>query len=292
MAALAERRFQVSSFPSWLATTQTAVRSSTGGSVWVSDTSSINRVFDGRLTYQKGALLLHMLRWQTGDSAFWAGVRAYQRDPARAYGFSGTPGFIAHLEQASGQDLGEFMQDWFYGQGFPVYQLILEKDGLAMRLKINQTPSHSSVSFFEMRVPVRFTAPGLDTTLVFRHDSSGQVFTFTLPVSPVSVSFDPARWILARATTQIITGMPQAEIPEEKELGVYPNPSRDVLQIRNPFGSDVPVDLYSAQGQWLGRVKVGAGMELVNPFPDLGRGVFWLRYSENGRYRLRKVVRD
>jgi aminopeptidase N len=40
------------------------------GSVYVKDTTDINRIFDARLSYSKGAMVLHMLRWIIGDSAF------------------------------------------------------------------------------------------------------------------------------------------------------------------------------------------------------------------------------
>ncbi|MEO6136701.1 MAG: M1 family metallopeptidase, partial [Ginsengibacter sp.] len=41
-----------------------------GGSVWVDDTSNVNRIFDGRLSYRKGSHVLYMLRWKLGDSVF------------------------------------------------------------------------------------------------------------------------------------------------------------------------------------------------------------------------------
>ncbi len=37
------------------------------GSVYVHDTTDVYRIFDGRLSYAKGAYILHMLRWILGD---------------------------------------------------------------------------------------------------------------------------------------------------------------------------------------------------------------------------------
>src|SRR5690606_1979392 len=41
------------------------------GSIFVSDTTEVPVIFNGRLTYTKGAYLLHMLRWILGDESFF-----------------------------------------------------------------------------------------------------------------------------------------------------------------------------------------------------------------------------
>lgn len=66
-------------------------------------------------SYQKGAWVLHMLRGTVGDSAFFRGVRAYyaahQHDNAR------TDDLLAAMEQASGQELGWFFDQWLRRPG-------------------------------------------------------------------------------------------------------------------------------------------------------------------------------
>ncbi len=50
------------------------VSGSPGGSVYVDDTTNVYRVFDSRLTYDKGAAVAHMLRYiAPGDAAFLPG---------------------------------------------------------------------------------------------------------------------------------------------------------------------------------------------------------------------------
>jgi len=48
-----------------------------GGSVYVKDTTNIETIFSGRLSYSKGAWILHMLRWTLGDEAFFEGMKSY-----------------------------------------------------------------------------------------------------------------------------------------------------------------------------------------------------------------------
>ncbi len=94
-----------------------------GGSTWVEDTTDVFRIFDYRLTYIKGSLILHMLRWELGDDDFFEGVRNYINDPSLAYGYSNIDDLKHHLEALKGIDLTEFFDDWYYGQGFPSYSI-------------------------------------------------------------------------------------------------------------------------------------------------------------------------
>ena len=43
-------------------------------------------------------MVLHMLRWELGDSAFFQGVRNYLNDPQNAYAYGQTQELINHLE--------------------------------------------------------------------------------------------------------------------------------------------------------------------------------------------------
>lgn len=67
------------------------------------------------MQYQKGAWVLHMLRELVGTDVFWGGVSAYYnhfRD-----GNATTADFRRFMEEASGQDLEWFFQQWLYQGG-------------------------------------------------------------------------------------------------------------------------------------------------------------------------------
>ncbi len=68
--------------------TLNAILSAPDGSVYVADTTSISRIFDSRLSYHKGAYVLHMLRWLMGDQAFFSALRNYLNDPELKYRFA------------------------------------------------------------------------------------------------------------------------------------------------------------------------------------------------------------
>ena len=74
------------------------------------------RVFRA-LVYNKGGIVLHMLRRMMGDEAFFAGVRRFYRE----YRFrkAGTEDFRHALEADSGRSLEPFFNRWIYGQDTP-----------------------------------------------------------------------------------------------------------------------------------------------------------------------------
>jgi hypothetical protein len=65
------------------------------------------------VVYNKGAIVLHMLRELVGDQAFFAGVRRFYAD--HRFAKAGTDDFQAAMEQASGRSLAVFFERWIFG---------------------------------------------------------------------------------------------------------------------------------------------------------------------------------
>lgn len=225
-------------FPStWMTWKQDKINNITGalnGSVLCDDTTNVSRIFDGRLSYDKGAYLLHMLRWKLGDTVFFRAMKNYLNDPLLAGAYAKTPDLKAHLETESGQNLTSFFNEWYYNQGFPSYQLQWSQTGSAVSLTVNQTQSDPSVSFYEMPIPVKFIGVGQDTTIVFNHTFSGQTFTATVNFPVDNVVFDPELHILS--ANNLITGIENNTL--NNSVSVFPNPAKNnisvSIQLKNP----------------------------------------------------------
>lgn len=69
---------------------------------------------DRTLVYDKGAYVMHLLREEIGERAFWNGLRAFTR---RHFGKSVvTTDFTTAMEQAAGRSLNKFFGEWVYLQ--------------------------------------------------------------------------------------------------------------------------------------------------------------------------------
>lgn len=223
------------SFVDWKAGTIDYICSQPGGAVYLTDAEALNsdRIFSGRLSYDKGAMVCEMLRWKLGDEDFFAGLQNYLNDPELAYGHAVTTDLQEHLEAASGQDLQEFFNDWLYHQGFPTYNISVENTAPGMaKFTVFQTQSHPSVSFFEMPVPVRiYGAGGPQADLVLDNTSNGQEFTVSVPFAVASVVFDPERHIISQDS---FAELGVSEINLMSGISLYPNPATNQVQLSVP----------------------------------------------------------
>jgi predicted metalloprotease with PDZ domain len=96
---------------------------------------SESRVFRA-LVYNKGAMVLHMLRRLMGDEAFFAGLRDFYA--AWRYSKAGTDDFRAAMEKAGGQPLERFFERWIYGVAIPTVRFSSEVDGTQLRVRFEQ----------------------------------------------------------------------------------------------------------------------------------------------------------
>ena len=249
LTGLSYENVQPQFWSNWKSSTSNSATSFSGGSVFVTDTTSVNSIFSSRLSYNKGAYLLHMLRWKMGDSAFFQGCRNYLNDTSLAYGYAKTAQLKQHLEASSGLNLTEFLDDWYYGQGYPNYQVSYNQNGATTDINIQQTTSHSSVSFFEMPVPIYFEGPnGEDTTVVLDHTFSGQTFNVSIPFTITNAVFDPEQWILTRNNT--ITSLAEQR-NSSNTVYFYPNPARNIVTIEfnNQQTRVISYEVLNALGQ-------------------------------------------
>ncbi len=213
----------------WKKETISAVCTQPGGAVYVDDTTSVSRIFDARLSYHKAALLLHMMRWITGDTNFFDALRTYLGFPGLSYGFARTSDLISILEETSGQSLSDFMNQWFYGEGYPSYTLSWGMPSFdTLQIILYQKTSHPSVSFFDIPVEISARNATHDTLIILRPSFNGQKFTIPIDFVPDSLVFDPGLRIISSAN--IVLGNEEI-VQTGQEINIGPNPARDYIRI-------------------------------------------------------------
>ncbi|MFM7683509.1 MAG: M1 family aminopeptidase [Bacteroidota bacterium] len=243
----------VSSFIAWKDGKINSITSSTSGATYLTEAEAlnVNRIFSSRLSYNKGSMISHMLRWKMGDVAFFQALKSYLADPALAYGYAVTANFKSHVEAAYGNSLTEFFNDWLYNQGYPTYTITAQNWGAGqVKIIVNQTQSHSSVSFFEMPLEIRLTGSGSQVLdVVVNNTTNAQEFIVSVPFVVTGVAFDPNKHIISKNNTATL-GTENFDM--NSAISVYPVPSENELTIQFPNNVTLfKVEIYNNLGQLL-----------------------------------------
>ena len=213
------------------------VKSQPNGSVWVEDSLNEGRIFSGRLTYDKGAAIIHTFRFMMNDDiAFFQALKNIQTDFKN--GVANGLDIRDYFQAASGVNFDDAFNEWYYGEGFPTYSARWNVDGSDLLLKVTHTTS-SSTPTFTNPLELRFTRSGAADTVI-RVDINNNTNYYTIPNMSNVLSFaaiDPNNWIINNSGSIIRDQTMLAGIDELNTANaiysVFPNPSNGEFNIES-----------------------------------------------------------
>jgi aminopeptidase N len=223
-----------------------------GGSVYVDDTTNENRIYSGRLTYDKGAAVAHMLRYMiNNDSLFFQVLRNYHQQ--HHFGTATTEDLKDIAEQITNVDLDTFFHQWVYMQGYPTYGAKWYQSGSQVVVRVSQTTSvPSSVPVFKIPIEIQLRSPQGDTIIRVPNDHNIQYYTFNWTKPMNGLAIDPTNQILNK-TGAIVKDSSILNIPSvaEKKIEIFPNPAKDFWSVRNlPAPSDLVLTDINGRKVW------------------------------------------
>ena len=276
-------------FKNWKNTKINHITGSPGGSVFCVDTTNVfgnNSIFDSRLSYSKGSMILHMLRYKLGDHDFFQSIKNYLSDPALAFGYAKTFQLQEHFEAQSGVNLDEYFADWFMGQGYPSYDIQWSQNGNSVFITVTQAQSYDSVSFFEMPLPIKLTGTaGEEQWLRLNNTSNGQLFTENINFTINSLEFDPNAELISRNNTVTLSNI-NFEITD---VLAFPNPVTDQITIVTANGVNLEsTALFNVVGQLM--LQQNASQPTIN-FMGIPSGVLILQVTTNKGIIYRTLIK-
>ncbi|MGB0915061.1 MAG: M1 family aminopeptidase [Crocinitomicaceae bacterium] len=270
------------------------VMSNPNGSVWVEDSLNENRIFSGRLTYDKGAAIVHTFRYiMNDDVAFYNALQNIQNDFAdgTALGVD----IRDYFEAESGINFDDAFNEWYFGEGYPTYSATWNTSGNDLLLNITHTTS-SSTPAFTNPIDVKFSRSGMaDTTIRFDIIGVNDVFTIPNMGNTTNViAFDPENWVINKTGTIAHDPNATAGITEgtkEEYYEVFPNPTSGNVTINTSSEGTNNLVLLDSRGRVIETTQFENKIELDLTNEKPGHYIIQMT-NENGDKRIKTVVKN
>jgi len=278
-----------SSAANHMAVLHNEVLASPTGSVYIPDASIYdeNRIFSSRLSYSKGAAIIHTLRFEMqDDSKFFQTLQTFQdiyRDSVAT-----ADDFKEVAETVSGKDFTDFFNQWYYGQGYPTFNVDCSRIGDSLVLSVNHTASAPGFTpVFKGLYEFRIISGLSDTTVKVYITSNNQQFKFRSNRVPNGVEVDPDNWVLNR-TGSITTGTNDLNVSNEVTL--FPNPTYGKIFVAYPANWFKTIQVLDISGRVLTMNNLPQGSNQYQVNATFANGTYFIRFNGEGKFAVKKFV--
>jgi len=147
--------------------------------------------------YDKAGWVIHMLREQLGDEAFFRALKHYLE--ANRLQNVVSADLAKAIEESSGTNVDQFFDQWIYGAGAPrfIVRSTYDDAGRKVSLSIKQTQKvEAHVGLFRVPVDVSITTSKGEKNFPIEVSKADETFTFAVDGPPLMVLFDKGDKIL------------------------------------------------------------------------------------------------
>ncbi len=250
------------------------------------------RIFNGQLSYDKGAAIIHTLRHEIqNDDLFYEVMGTFQTDftnsTATGEDFKNT------AEEVTGMDFDQFFNQWYYGKGYPIFNIEWYYDEALMELHITstQTTTIEETPFFDMLLDINLILyNGKDSTITIHQTENVNQFVFPMDIDVFSIyEIDPDNWSM-----EFLDGI--SVIVDETESPAYftlgPNPASEYLNIffLNQTSGNRSITINDITGRTIFSSK-GIDTQQRIDVSDFSKGVYTIVANDGNQKIVKKFIR-
>ncbi|MCF8339011.1 MAG: T9SS type A sorting domain-containing protein, partial [Bacteroidales bacterium] len=250
------------------------------------------RIFNSRLSYDKGAAILHMLRFELqDDELFFDILQEFQEQYADSVATGDD--FKNLTEELSGEEYDTFFDQWYYGEGYPTYDVYYFNSEDGLTLTIEQEASTDNPSFFNMLmeyqltfeddfdtiVQVRQTSPEITAEFDELHSQHGNL---------VDVEIDPNEFTLDK-TGQISTSIEDS--PQASVFHIYPNPAKKSVNIITEKNVAKQLYIKDLSGRTVRSENFSATKKQFD-ISSLSPGVYFMEIKTGEKRQMKKFIKN
>lgn len=207
--------------------------------------------FDGN-AYDKGGWVLHMLRTQLGDPAFFAGLKHYL-EVNRGKNVM-TSDLTKAIEEATHTNVDQFFDQWVYGAGAPKFEVtsVYNADQKQVALTVKQTQKpECNVGIFRVPVSVEITNAGGPKLYPIQITKDSETFTLPSSSAPQMVLFDKGDHVLKSVSfrkekAELFYQLKNAaDVPDRADAAVALGKMKDDPEVVAALGQALNSDKFS-----------------------------------------------
>lgn len=273
----------------WLIETQQNASSSSTGSVYIplSEALTDSRIFSGRLSYNKGACIIHGLRYViNNDSIFFKSLRDFQIEFKDSVATGEDFKYI--VERNSGIQLDNYFNEWYYGEGYPNYTIncFIKPDSL--KIQISHTGVVASTPLFTTPITLKLFTDIKDTLLRFAINSNNETYTIPFQYNLLNVEVDPNKDIIEKVSDINILG--KNKFSNCLNALVYPNPVIDEFTVELPYFKKYNVSITNTAGMNIWQEEINNKYITINT-DKWKEGIYLLNISDDNSNCIKKIVK-
>lgn len=216
-------------------------------------------LFDRHL-YEKGGLVLHMLRRELSDAVFFEGVERYLK--RHAFGIVETTDLMRALEEVSGRSLERFFDHWVYRPGHPELSVKVSYDDGLLSVALKQAQKTGETALFVL--PIEIEVMHNDGTRTRHHKlttDAHDVLTLPLDKRPLHVGFDPEQRVIGKLTFEAPGDMLRHQLSEGSNALLRWNAADALAKKHDPTSVKALREALAREGEaWMVRLEAARAL--------------------------------
>ena len=237
--------------------------------------------------YQKGAVVLGMLRAELGDTIFFKSLRDYLE--RYKYSNATTENLLEIINENSEEKLNWFFNQWVYGKGWPKYEVeTFLKDGKTV-LKFMQVQDSDWGIFRNVNIEISYRVGGEKKSKLISIENDEYEVVIDDIIDDNKINFNERNKVISLFEIVSFTSAIE-EYFRNKLIDIYPNPVDSNIIIENNFNQNLELFVFDLLGNIVFTTKIIEGKNNIN-LSELESGVYNIVIEAGNFFRIEKIIK-
>ena len=261
------------------------------GSVYIPPYLAVdeNRIFDGRLSYDKGAAIIHNLRFEVDNDSIFFQIFKMVQIRFKDSTITGLD-FKAVAEELSGKNFNDFFNQCYFGEGYPTLDIVYGQKNDTLIMNVHQLTSAVNTPLFKMNMEYKIRCSTGDTIIKLYHQANTETFKIPMQNIVKDLEIDPNNWVVnGNGSVKLIADT------QAVSFVVFPNPCSDYLQFYLRNKGNYKFSVFDVTGKNI-MSEVDNNTEMIKMInfniQNLEKGIYFLQISDSVNKTVQKFVKQ